>query len=63
MPIRRIKVATCLRPMATPFSLQNIPQHPAARKGILQMQLVDLAHQRQVGRRDRLGDVIHRGAR
>jgi hypothetical protein len=52
-----------LAPDSHPVQLQYIPQHPAARKGILQMQFVDLAHQRQVGRRNWLRDVIHRGAR
>jgi hypothetical protein len=52
-----------LAPDGYPVVLQNIPQHPAPGEGILQMQLVDLAHQRLVGIRQRLGDVIHRGAR
>ena len=31
------------------FSSQQIPQHPAAGKRIIEMQLVDPKHQREVG--------------
>ena len=36
---------------------QLVAQHPGAHEGVLQMQLVDLAHQHQIGRADRLGQV------
>jgi hypothetical protein len=39
---------------------QQVAQHAAARERVLQVQLVDAAHQRQLGLGDRLGVVVHR---
>jgi len=58
MPIRRISVATCRRPTSMPPPEQQIAQHPGAGERMLQVQLVDAAHQRQVGGADRLGVVV-----
>jgi hypothetical protein len=52
-------------PPTDPLALlpEEIAQHPGARKGILQMQLVNPAHQAQHGRRHRGRPVVGRGAR
>src|SRR3954451_17006041 len=52
MPIRRIIVATNSRPIITP-SAQQVAQHPAARKRVVQVQRVDPTHDRKLGRRNR----------
>ena len=39
---------------------QLVAQHARTHEGMLQVQLVDLEHQRQIGRADRPGQVIHR---
>jgi hypothetical protein len=39
---------------------QQVAQHAAAGERVLQVQLVDAAHQRQLGLGDRLGVVVHR---
>lgn len=41
------------------FQLEQPLQHPAARKGIVQMQLIDPAHQRQIGHGDRPWQVVN----
>jgi hypothetical protein len=41
---------------------QEVAQHAAAGERVLQVQLVDAAHQRQLGLADRLGVVVHRAA-
>ena len=40
--------ATCLRPTFEAFSAQRVAQHPRTRERMLQVQLVDAAHQRQI---------------
>ena len=40
------------------FAGEQIAEHPAARERIIEMQFVDPAHQRQIGRRHRPGQVI-----
>ena len=57
MPIRFIRVETCRRPMSMPL-VEKIPQHPAARKREVEMQLVDPAHDGQIGRRHRAWQVV-----
>src|SRR3954462_3187895 len=41
-----------------PLLAEKIPQHPAAREGELQVQFVHPAHDGQIGRRPRSGQVI-----
>jgi hypothetical protein len=41
---------------------QQVAQHAAARERVLQVQLVDAPHQRQLGLGDRLGVVVHRAS-
>jgi hypothetical protein len=41
---------------------QQVAQHAAAGKRVLQVHLVDAAHQRQLGLAHRLGVVVHRAA-
>ena len=41
------------------FARQQVAQHPAARERMLQVQLVDPAHQRQIRRRHRTRLVVH----
>src|SRR5208282_1006456 len=41
---------------------QQIAQHPAARKRILQMQFVELAHQPQLGLRQRMPAIVNTAA-
>jgi len=41
-----------------PDGSEQVSQHACAGEGIVQMQAVDLAHQLEVGRRDRLFDVV-----
>ena len=41
---------------------EEVAQHAAAGKRVLQVQLVDAPHQLQVGIADRLGVVVHRAA-
>jgi len=41
-----------------PFRLQHIPQHPAARERIIEMQRVDPAHQGQIGVRGRPRQIV-----
>ena len=43
------------------FGPEQIAQRPGAREGVLQVQLVDPAHQRQVRLRHRPRRVVHRG--
>jgi hypothetical protein len=45
-----------------PLPVQQIPQHPAAREGELEVQFVHPAHNRQVGSKHRLGQVIDAAA-
>ena len=40
------------------FRLQHVPQHPAAREGMLEVQLVDPAHQREIGVRGRPRQIV-----
>jgi hypothetical protein len=40
------------------LATQQIAQHPAARKRIIEMQFVDPAHDRQIGGRHRAGLII-----
>ena len=63
MPILRMSVATCLRPTPNPSRLRKITKHSATGERMLKVQLVDTAHQRQVGPRGRQRFVVHRGAR
>ena len=42
---------------------QQIPQHPRARKGVIEMQFVEAAHQLQILGRDRPQHVVDRAAR
>jgi hypothetical protein len=42
-----------------PFLVQEVPQHPAARERELEVQFVHPAHDREVGRRHRSGQVVH----
>jgi hypothetical protein len=39
---------------------QSLAQHARAHEGMFKMQFVDLAHERQIGRADRLGQVVDR---
>ena len=55
MPMCSISVPTCLRPIVMAFPSEHVAQHPAAGKWMLQVQLVDPAHQRQVRFADLLG--------
>jgi hypothetical protein len=48
---------------AVPFALEHVTQHPRAGERIVQVQVVDLTHQIQVGSADRLGIVVQRAAR
>jgi hypothetical protein len=41
-----------------PFLFEEVAQHPAARERELQMQLVHPAHDGQIGRRHRSGQVV-----
>src|SRR3954452_2814664 len=41
-----------------PLLAEKISQHPAAREGELQVQFVHPAHDGQIGRRDRSGQVV-----
>src|SRR4051812_7921220 len=41
-----------------PFLFEEVAQHPAAREGKLKMQLVHPAHDGQIGRRHRSGQVV-----
>src|SRR3954447_18890100 len=43
---------------ADPFLFEEVAQHPAARERELQMQLVNPAHDGQIGRRHRSGQVV-----
>ena len=45
-----------------PLGSQKTAQHPCPCEGKLQMQLVDLAHEGEIGRRHRARQVIHRAA-
>ena len=54
MPMRFINVPTCLRPTRT-LPIELVTQHPRTHEGMLQMQFVDAAHERQIGRADGLG--------
>jgi len=47
-------------PDGHPPKPQQIPEHPAAGTGMLEMPCIEVAHQRHIRRRDRLGDVVHR---
>src|SRR4029453_6507410 len=41
-----------------PFLFEEVAQHPAARERELQMQLVNPAHDGQIGRRHRSGQIV-----
>jgi hypothetical protein len=45
-----------------PFGSQQASQHPRAREGELQMQLVEAPHDREVGARHRTGQIINAAA-
>ena len=68
-PVQRLDPhAPHQRPDVTPSGLaplgsQKTAQHPRPRKGKLQMQPVDLAHEFEIGRRRRARQVIHGAAR
>ena len=51
-----------LAPDRDALAPQQIAQHPAARERVIQMQLVDPPHHRQIGRRHRPGPVIQAAA-
>jgi hypothetical protein len=42
-----------------PFLVQEIPEHPAACEREIEVQLVHTAHDREVGRRHRSGQVVY----
>ena len=41
------------------FRLQHVPQHPAARERMLEVQLVDAAHQSEISVRGRPGQIVN----
>ena len=45
------------------LAVQLVAQHARSHEGMFQMQLVDPAHERKVGRTDRLGQVVDRPPR
>ena len=42
----------------TPFRRQHVPQHPAARERMLEVQLVEAAHQHEIGVRGRARQIV-----
>jgi hypothetical protein len=58
MHIRRIIVRTSSRPITTPLATQQIAQHSAARKRIVQVQRINPPHDCQLRRRHRLWLII-----
>ena len=49
MPIRRISVFTCRRPILHPWQSQQASQHTRTGEGILQVQPIETLHDREVG--------------
>ena len=47
---------------ANALPIQLVAQLPRAHERVLQVQLVELAHQRQIGRADRLRQVVDRAS-
>jgi len=45
-----------------PLALELTHQHALTHEGVLQVQLIDLAHKRQIGRAGRTGQVVHRAS-
>jgi hypothetical protein len=60
--MRFINVLTRLRPTLMPGPVHLIAQHACAHEWTLQMQLVQAAHQLQVGFRNKPGAVIEAAA-
>ena len=50
----------CRRPCMDALPVQLIAQLACTHEGMFQVQVVDPAHQRQIGRADRLGQVVDR---
>ena len=44
------------------FTTELVAQHSGAHEGMLQVQFIDPAHERQINWADRLGQVVHRAA-
>lgn len=47
---------------ADAFPIQHVAQHACPHERVLQMQRIDAPHQRQIGHRDGLRQVVHRAA-
>ncbi len=62
MPMRRISAADVAPAHLDAIARELIAQHASTHEGVVQMQPIDAAHQLQVGRADRAGQVVHRAS-